>query len=101
MKSISRIIALSVVAAFLCTACMTTKTTVGEFKEKTGNEYVYGKGKQLWLFWGLFPLGRTNVNTPSDGSCEVITHYTLGDVVLSGLTGGLVVSYSIKVKAKK
>jgi len=88
------------VSVFL-TSCMTTKTSVGAFKETQGSEYTYAKGKQLWLFWGILPLGRTNVNTPGDGNCEVITRFNVGDALISGLTGGIVTSYSIKVKAKK
>lgn len=80
---------------------MTTKTSVGEFKEQTGEEYTYAKGKQIWLFWGIVPLGRTNVNTPGDGNCEVITRFNVGDALISTLTLGIVTSYSIKVKAKK
>ena len=78
-----------------------TKTSVGAFKESTGKEYTYSKGKQLWLFWGLIPLGRTDVSTPTNGNCEVVTKFKFTDVLISGLTGGLVMSYSIKVKAKK
>jgi hypothetical protein len=80
---------------------MTTKTNVGEYKELPGHEYTYAKGKQMWLFWGLVPLGRTNVNTPSDGNCEVITRFNFGDFLISALTVGILTSYSIKVKAKK
>lgn len=87
--------------SFMFTSCMTTKTSVGAFKETQGNEYTYAKGKQFWLFWGIVPLGRTNVNTPGDGNCEVITRFNISDALISGLTGGLVTSYSIKVNAKK
>jgi hypothetical protein len=82
-------------------SCMTTKTSVGMYKETEGNEYTYAKGKQFWLFWGAMPLGRTNVNTPKDGNCEIVTRHNLGDVLISGLTGGIITSYSIKVNAKK
>lgn len=87
--------------SLLLGSCMTTKTSVGEFKEQTGEEYTYAKGKQIWLFWGIVPLGRTNVNTPGDGNCEVITRFNVGDALISTLTLGIVTSYSIKVKAKK
>ncbi len=82
-------------------SCMTTKTNVGAYKETVGNEYTYAKGKQIWLFWGLVPIGRTNVNTPGNGNCQVITKFNFGDVLISGLTGGIITTYSIKVKAKK
>jgi len=91
----------TIAISFIFTSCMTTKTSVGAFKETQGNEYTYAKGKQFWLFWGIVPLGRTNVNTPGDGNCEVITRFNISDALISGLTGGLVTSYSIKVNAKK
>ena len=68
---------------------------------ETGETYRYSKAKQVWLFWGLAPLGRTNVNTPEDGSCEIITRRSFGDVLISSLTLGLVTTYTIKVKDKK
>ena len=80
---------------------MTTKTAVGEYKEQQGKEYTYAKGKQLWLFWGIVPIGRTSVNTPGDGNCEVVTRFNVGDALISGLTLGIVTSYTIKVKAKR
>jgi hypothetical protein len=80
---------------------MTTKTSVGAYKETQGNEYTYAKGKQIWLFWGLMPLGRVSVNTPGDGNCEVITRFNVGDFLISGLTGGIVTTQTIKVNAKR
>lgn len=47
------------------------------------------------------PIGRTTVNTPGDGNCEVITRFRITDAIITGITGGLLTSYSIKVKAKK
>ena len=90
-----------VVLTISVSSCMTTKTSVGNFKESRGNEYTYAKGKQVWLFWGLVPLGRTNVNTPAEGNCEVITRFNFGDVLVSGLTAGIVTTHSIKIKAKR
>ena len=82
-------------------SCMTTKTAVGEYKEQQGKEYTYAKGKQLWLFWCIVPIGRTSVNTPGDGNCEVVTRFNVGDALISGLTLGILTSYTIKVKAKR
>lgn len=101
IKSITVIAILALTVSISLTSCMTTKTSVGAFKETQGSEYTYAKGKQFWLFWGILPLGRTNVNTPGDGNCEVITRFNLGDALIGGLTGGIVTSYSIKVIAKK
>ena len=82
-------------------SCMMTKTNVGAYRETQGNDYTYAKGKQLWLFWGLLPMGRTSVSTPGDGNCQVVTKRNLGDVLISGLTAGIVTSYTIKVNAKR
>lgn len=102
VKNSSVLMLLSMLTIILFTSsCMTTKTSVGEFRELQGSEYTYAKGKQLWLFWGVMPLGRTNVNTPGDGNCEVVTRFNIGDALITGLTGGIVSSYTIKVKAKK
>jgi hypothetical protein len=87
--------------ALTMVSCMTTKTPVGKYIETPGKEYTYAKGKQFWIFWGILPAGRTNVNTPSDGNCQVVTKYTFIDLLISGCTGGLVTSYTIKVEAKK
>jgi len=82
-------------------SCMTTKTTVGTYKEETGKEYTYDKAKQLYLFWGLIPLGRTDAKTPTDGSCEIITKHKAGDFLISFFTVGLLSSQTIIVKDKK
>lgn len=96
-----KLLVLLVIATLGLSSCLTTKTSVGDYRASTEASYTYAKGKQLWLFWGLLPLGRTDVETPSSGSCMVITRYNFGDVLLSGLTGGLISSYTIKVKAKR
>jgi len=78
-----------------------TKTNVGSFKEEQGKEYIYAKGKQIWLLWGMIAIGRTSVATPTDGSCQVVTKRNLGDILISFLTIGIVTTYSIKVIDKK
>ena len=100
MKNI-KILALTCIMVIGVSSCMMTKTSVGAFKESAGKEYTYDKGKQMWLFWGVLPIGRTDVSTPTNGACEVITKFKFTDLLISGLTGGIVTSYSIKVKAKK
>jgi hypothetical protein len=97
----SFIITFAVGAALALSSCMTTKTSVGAYKEQVGKEQTYAKSKQLWLFWGFVPVGRTNVPTPADGSCEVITRYNASDVIIYALTGGIITSYTIKIKVKR
>ena len=92
---------LVIIVSTTFTSCMTTKTNVGAYRETQGNEYTYAKGKQIWLFWGIMPLGRTSVSTPVDGNCQVITKFSFVDFLISGLTGGIVRTETIKVKVKK
>jgi hypothetical protein len=99
-KNVTVLLVAIVLTSFL-TSCLTTKTDVGAYRETQGEEYKYAKGKQVWLFWGIIPLGRTKVNTPSDGNCQVVTRFNFGDVLISGLTGGIVTTYTVKVNAKK
>jgi hypothetical protein len=80
---------------------MTTKTSVGAFKETQGDEYTFDKSKQVWLFWGLVPIGRTSTSTPTSGDCQVITRFNFVDLVISGVTFGVITTQTIKVVAKK
>ena len=95
------ILTLIISSTFLLTSCMTTATTVGSHKEDSGKQYTYAKGKQFWLGFGLIPIGRTDVQTPTDGTCEVISKFTFGDFLISGLTAGIVSSRTIIIKDKK
>lgn len=101
LKTRILILALAAIFSTILPSCMTTKTSVGQYKELQGDEYTYAKGKQVWLFWGVIPLGRTNVNTPGDGNCLVTTKLNIGDFLISGLTCGVVTTQTIKIKAKK
>ena len=80
---------------------MVTKTSIGRYNEIEGDKYTYAKGKQVWLFWGLLPAGRTQVNTPDHGDCQVVTKYTLLDGIIYVVTVGIVKTYTIKIKAKR
>ncbi len=100
LKSLFLMPLLFMAMSVMMSSCMTTKTSVGEYLESPGQEYTYAKGKQFWLFWGILPVGRTDVNTPRDGNCKIVTKYTFVDFLISGLTGGIVTSYTIKVLDK-
>ena len=101
LKSLTLITILTLTVSTLLFSCMTTKTDVGAYRETQGVEYKYAKGKQFWLFWGILPLGRTKVNTPADGNCQIVTRFNVLDALISSVTGGLVTSYTIKIKAKR
>lgn len=102
MKKIS--ILLFGLCALILSSCMTTRTDVGNYRNLSQNKsqvYTYARGKQLYLFWGLVPLGRTKVNTPPSGNCQIRTSYNFWDALLSSITGGLFEMQTIKVKAIK
>lgn len=96
-----KIILAAIVLSLTLNSCMTTKTQVGEYSSMPGMAKKYSKAKQIWLFEGLVPIGRTSVNTPSDGNCEIVEKFTFGDVLISGLTAGIITTRTIKVKVKK
>lgn len=99
------VLMLTIVIALSFSSCWSTRTSVGDYKHATKVEkestYTYSKGKQTYLFWGLVPLGRTNVATPADGNCEIRTRHGFLDAFLTLITGGLFSMQSIKVKAPK
>ncbi len=101
IKNFTLIALLTLTMAISLQSCMMTKTQVGNYNQQQGEEYTYAKGKQFWVLWGYIPVGRTSVNTPSSGDCEVITKINVGDALINGLTGGLITSYTIKIKAKR
>lgn len=92
-------------AVLLLPSCYATRTNVGgyreEVKEEKARTYTYAKGKQVYLLWGLIPLGRTSVATPDDGVCQIKTRYGFGDAILWFITGGIVSMQTIKVTATR
>lgn len=94
-------IALLFCLVFSFQSCMTAKVDVGGYNDRTDSAMTYSNGRQFWLFWGLIPLGHANVNTPNDGRCQVVMTHSLGDVIISALTGGIVMSEKVKIKVAK
>ena len=90
-----------ILTTFLLSSCMTTRTSVQNYKETHGQEYRYSKAKQCYLFWGLIPLGRTTIATPEDKPCQVRTSVRFIDALCSILTGGIFSMQTIKVMAKR
>lgn len=93
-------IILLLLAALMLSSCMTTRTSINNYKETAGQEYRYAKGKQCYLFWGLIPIGRTTVATPVEDPCQVRTSFRFIDALCTTLTGGIFSMQTIKVMAK-
>ncbi len=88
-------------AALLLPSCMSTRTSLGDYKAVQGEEYRYARGKQCYLFWGLLPLGRTSVATPTNGVCQVRTSFRFIDALVTTLTAGIFSMQTIRVYAKR
>ncbi len=88
-------------SAFL-TSCTVTRTTIGNGPiGNQGQTETFSKGKQLYLFWGLLPLGHTSPPIPEDKNCQVKTSQNVGDALITWLTIGIVQSRTIKILTKK
>ncbi len=105
LKSMKKnlILLLLAAAVLLLPSCYATRTSVGGYREEAKSEkastYTYAKGKQVYLFWGLLPLGRTSVATPTNGKCQIKTRHGFLDSVVSLITGGIISMQTIKVTA--
>lgn len=97
--------ALIMICALLLPSCYATRTYVGTYREdlkvEKAGKYKFAKAKQAYLFWGLIPLGRTTVDTPDHGSCEIKTRWGFGDAFLTLITGGIFSMQTIKVSAPR
>lgn len=82
-------------------SCWVTKTPVNDYYMHDGHVERYSKSKQFWLFEGFIPLGRTHTNTPPAGTpCLIQEQFTFGDVLVSGITFGLITARTIKCYVK-
>jgi hypothetical protein len=79
-------------------SCLTTKTSIGAFENSKTTEYTYSQSGQVWIFWGLVPVGRTQVKLPKDCNYQIIERYNAGNIFGMVLTLGFIHSRSIIVK---
>lgn len=99
MKKLAMMMLLCIL--ILMPSCMTTRTSVQNYKELQGQQYLYARGHQCYLFWGLLPLGRTAVATPAEQPCQVRTRFGFGDALVSFLTAGIFSMQQVRVYAKR
>lgn len=67
---------------------------VGNHPSKTDT---YSRSKQLYMFWGLLPLGWSQASTPTDKGFQVKTYKGFWDNVIGVISVGIVSSRSTKV----
>lgn len=91
---------------FLCvsiSSCHVTRVTVGDGpvgKTTIGKEK-YARAKQFHLFWGFMSLGHSQPAMPSHKDMQIKESFNVGDMFVTGITGGIVSSRTITVYVKK
>lgn len=98
-----RLFLLAIIASmFLFESCLVHRHTVGDGPVGDApRTEVYARAKQLYLFWGLVPLGHTQCATPKDGDYQIKTSHNIADAIITGITGGIVSIRTVKVNVYK
>ncbi len=101
----------------LClTGCATLRfeSTLTKDVSMTQTSYSYSRDfyvqrRALWLFWGIVPLSRPEVDEVVGGqisgservqNLKITTKYTLLDFLISGLTSGIVTSRKVVIEGE-
>lgn len=102
MKHLFQILAILMTCLLLTTSCLTHRHTVGDGPVGAqGRTEVYSRAKQVYIFWGLVPLGRPQPAAPSHGDYQIKTGYNIGDALLSVVTGGILQFRTIRIIVHK
>lgn len=92
------LIATTIALLLLGTSCMTHRHTIGEGPVGArGKTKIHSRAKQMYLFWGLVPLGRPEPHRPNHHNYQIKTGANFGDAVLSTITLGLVQWRTIRI----
>lgn len=95
MKKLTSIL-LVTVAMMSLSSCYSHRVDVAGYTRDFGEEKMYDRAKQFYLFEGLIPLGRATLKTPSDGVCQIRTYYSPIDAFVTIITGGLFSMRTVK-----
>ena len=88
-------------ALMLLPSCMTTRTSTLGYNEQQGKEYYYDRAKQCYLFWGLLPLGRPQLDQPKKQPIQVRTRVGFIDGFCTVITGGIFSMQTVRIVAKR
>ena len=101
MKKLSRLFLMITFSIVLFSSCAThvqrlsvNNGPAGKHPSKTET---YSRSKQLYIFWGLLPLGWSQPSTPTDKGYQVKTYKGFWDNVIGTITVGIVSSRSSKI----
>jgi len=96
------IVLILLAALMVLPSCMTTRTSTNGFNEAQGKEYYFDRGKQCYLFWGLLPLGRRQLEVPKNKQpIQVRTRMGFIDGLCTTLTAGIFSMQTIRIVAKR
>lgn len=92
--------AVLLLSILMMSSCYVNRTTVGEGPVgKHAQKELYGKTKQVYLFWGAIGLGQAQPPTPQD-NYMVKTSFNFWDQLVMSITGGIVGLRTVKVYVK-
>jgi len=101
MKNALKVV-LPVLLLIFLTSCMVNRHTVGDGPVgKSGRTEIYSSTKQMYLFWGIMPLGFATPDVPKDGNYQIKTSFNIVDDILTGITGGVFSMRTVRVIVKK
>ena len=63
-------------------------------------ERVYDSERNFYLLGGLISLNQPHPRTPDNGNYQIKTNYDILDLIISGVTGGLITSRKTKILVK-
>lgn len=114
-RRLLKLFIIGILIVIIMPSCMTTRTSVGTYSEKDGVEYLYSKGKQWYILFGLYPISRKEtvtkdgatsirkkeiVKTPEDGICLIKTEERFLSYLLKYVTEGFVRLQNVYVYVK-
>lgn len=79
---------------------MVSKEQVGNYNSIEGNPEVYSKSKDIYLFWDVVPLRRTDKKIKLTDYEKVVKRNFFDNVIYYG-TVGIFSFYTVKIKIKK
>jgi hypothetical protein len=94
-----RIALLALLSVLLLSSCYVNRVTVGYGPQGAVlHDRTFSKVKSHYLFWGLLTLGDRQPELPPTGvGFQVKSGFTLGDGLVSIITGGIYSSRTVKI----
>lgn len=81
-------------------SCMVQEQQFGNYENQEGEEVVYDKGKDIYLFWDQVPLQKVDKNMQTPDYEKVVKRNVFDAFVTFG-TMGIVSYYTVKIKTKE